>query len=63
MKKKFLSLLIANILCLSMAGCGQTKDTATIGDKQQFTPSTAQPPIIDGNGTLTAVSGRHCYDF
>ena len=62
MKKKFLSALIASILCLSVAGCGQTANTPPVDEnpaqsEEQPTPSTdsvMQPPATDEDGTPNA---------
>ena len=71
MKKKLLSVLIASVLCLSVAGCGQTANTPTVGkepvpSETQPTPSTdstVQSPVTDEDGTLTAVTTAGGYEI
>lgn len=71
MKKKFLSVLIASVLCLSVAGCGQTANTPTVDEEpaQSETQSTSptdsvvQQSITDEDGTLTAVTTAGGYEI
>ena len=71
MRKRFLSALIASVLCLSVTGCSQTANTPPVDEDSagtdtlpdSSTDSTVQPPITDEDVTLIAVTTAGGYEI
>ena len=66
MKKRILSLLISTIVVISFAGCGQAGEKSSTDSTVSSSGSeevTAQEPVTDSNGTLTAVVTAGGYEI